>query len=113
MRKSPIPPLSASGYDLAVLPESAEKAAMGETRASAQALTPTLTPLAEAIWLGEGAIVDFYGFPYPTRCLVVRLADGGLWVWSPVELTADLRAEVEALGPVAHLVSPNKPASPK
>ncbi|HJM49729.1 MAG TPA: DUF4336 domain-containing protein [Alphaproteobacteria bacterium] len=81
---------------------------MGETRASAQALTPTLTPLAEAIWLGEGAIVDFYGFPYPTRCLVVRLADGGLWVWSPVELTADLRAEVEALGPVAHLVSPNK-----
>jgi hypothetical protein len=40
--------------------------------------------------------------------VIVRLPDGGLWVWSPVELTGALRAEIDALGPVAHLVSPNR-----
>jgi hypothetical protein len=39
---------------------------------------------------------------------VVRLDDGGLWIWSPVSLGAELEAEVRALGPVRHLVSPNK-----
>lgn len=59
------------------------------------------------IWLAEGEIVSFYGFPYPTRCVIIRLPDGGLWVWSPIALTDDLRQEVDALGPVAHLISPN------
>ncbi|MEO8455862.1 MAG: DUF4336 domain-containing protein [Sphingomicrobium sp.] len=39
---------------------------------------------------------------------VVRLADGGLWLWSPVEKTAAIEDEVRALGPVRHIVSPNK-----
>ena len=60
------------------------------------------------MWLAEGELVSFYGFAYPTRSVIVRLADGGLWVWSPVKLDADLRAEVDLLGDVAHLVSPNK-----
>jgi hypothetical protein len=60
------------------------------------------------VWLTEGPIVDFHGFPYPTRSIIIRLPDGALWVWSPVALTPELKAEVDALGPVAHLVSPNK-----
>lgn len=60
------------------------------------------------IWLVEGGIVDFYGFPYSTRGVLIRLPDGGLWFWSPVEPTDELRAEIDALGPLAHLVSPNK-----
>ncbi|WP_084420165.1 DUF4336 domain-containing protein [Henriciella litoralis] len=60
------------------------------------------------IWLAEGPIVDFYGFAYPTRMVVVRLPDGGLWVWSPISLSDDLKAEIEALGTPRHLVSPNK-----
>jgi hypothetical protein len=60
------------------------------------------------LWVAEGGIVSFFGFDYPTRMVVVRLANGGLWLWSPVELTADLEREVSALGPVRHLVSPNK-----
>ncbi len=64
--------------------------------------------IGENIWLVEGGIVDFYGFPYPTRSVVVRLDNGDLWVWSPVALTADLKAEIATLGRVAHLVSPNK-----
>ena len=67
-----------------------------------------LTPVDTDIWLAEGPVVDFYGFPYPTRSVIVRLPDGALWVWSPVALTPELKREIEALGPVGHLVSPNK-----
>jgi Domain of unknown function (DUF4336) len=61
-----------------------------------------------ALWLAEGEIVSFYGFPYPTRGAIARLADGRLWVWSPIRLDAELRGEIDRLGRVAHLVSPNK-----
>jgi len=47
------------------------------------------------------------GFRYPTRMAVIRLADGGLLIWSPVALAEDLRAELAALGEVRHLVAPN------
>jgi len=67
-----------------------------------------LAPVSDAIWIAEGEIVSFYGFPYPTRAVIVRLADGGLWVWSPIRLSEDLTAAVDGLGRVAHLVSPNK-----
>ncbi|MCA8909031.1 MAG: DUF4336 domain-containing protein [Rhodospirillaceae bacterium] len=60
------------------------------------------------IWLVDGPNVSFYGFAYPTRMVVVRLATGAVWVWSPIALTEALRAEIDLLGPVAHLVSPNK-----
>ena len=68
----------------------------------------SLEKVDNALWIAEGEIVSFYSFPYPTRCAVARLADGGLWVWSPVRLDAELRGEVDRLGAVAHLVSPNK-----
>jgi len=60
------------------------------------------------IFLIEGGVVSFYGAPYPTRCVIVKLDDGALWVWSPVALDQDLYREVAARGPVRHLVSPNK-----
>lgn len=61
-----------------------------------------------SIYIAEGPTVSFYGFPYPTRMAVVRLSDGNVWVWSPVALTDELAREVEAIGPVRHIVSPNK-----
>jgi hypothetical protein len=67
-----------------------------------------LDPFGPDIWLVEGPVVSFYGFPFPTRMMVIRLTDGGLFVWSPIALTAELKAAVDALGPVAHVVSPNK-----
>jgi hypothetical protein len=39
---------------------------------------------------------------------VVRLSDGGAWVWSPVALSDDLADSVESVGPVRFIVSPNK-----
>ncbi|HWB49304.1 MAG TPA: hypothetical protein VG651_09355 [Stellaceae bacterium] len=62
----------------------------------------------DALWVAEGTIVNFYGAPYPTRSAISRLANGDLWVWSPVKLAANLRTAVDCLGPVRHLVSPNK-----
>jgi hypothetical protein len=60
------------------------------------------------LWFADGGSVSFNGFDYPTRMAVVRLADGGLWVWSPVRLTAEIERQVRTLGPVQHIVSPNK-----
>ena len=62
----------------------------------------------DTIWVAEGETVSFYGFPYPTRSVVVRLPGDTLWIWSPIALTPDLRREIQGLGAVAHLVSPNK-----
>jgi hypothetical protein len=67
-----------------------------------------LTQVHETLWLCEGETVRFVGAPYPTRCVIARLENGGLWVWSPVKLSVELRAEMHRLGPVGHLVSPNK-----
>ena len=41
------------------------------------------------------------------RMAVVKLANGDVWVHSPVELDARTRQAVDALGRVAHIVSPN------
>ncbi|WOF72415.1 DUF4336 domain-containing protein [Parvibaculaceae bacterium PLY_AMNH_Bact1] len=67
-----------------------------------------LQKIGNEIWMADGDCVSFYGFPYPTRCLVVRLQKGGLWIWSPIKPTPELLSEVRALGAVQHLVSPNK-----
>jgi len=61
-----------------------------------------------SLWVVDGDIVSFFGAPYPTRSVVARLENGDLWIWSPIKLTNTLRAEIDRLGPVRHLVSPNK-----
>jgi hypothetical protein len=68
----------------------------------------TLEQLGPDLWTADGGVVSFFGFDYPTRMVVVRLDDGGLWLWSPIAPSPELEAEVRALGPVRHLVSPNK-----
>ncbi|MHA1553983.1 MAG: DUF4336 domain-containing protein [Alphaproteobacteria bacterium] len=61
-----------------------------------------------SLYIADGPPVSFYGFRYPTRMAIARLSDGNIWVWSPVALTDELAAAVEATGPVTHIVSPNK-----
>lgn len=41
------------------------------------------------------------------RMTVVKLAEGGLWVHSPVRLTPEEHKELSCLGPVKHIVAPN------
>jgi Domain of unknown function (DUF4336) len=38
---------------------------------------------------------------------VIRLSNGDLFIWSPTQLTASLKADLEALGQVRHIVAPN------
>jgi Domain of unknown function (DUF4336) len=59
------------------------------------------------IWIADGSEVAVIGFHYPTRMAVIRLSGGGLFLWSPIPLTDGLRAEVDALGEVCHIVAPN------
>ena len=67
-----------------------------------------LQEFGQSLYIADGPIVSFYGFPYPTRMAVVRLSDGSAWVWSPVGLSTELAESVETIGPVRFIVSPNK-----
>jgi hypothetical protein len=67
----------------------------------------SLQPFGQNIWIADGEHVSVAGFHYPTRLVVVRLGDGGLFVWSPTALTEGLRAEVAGLGAVRFIVAPN------
>jgi hypothetical protein len=71
-----------------------------------------LKPVGEDLWVVDEPIVRmsyFWGsVPFPTRMVVVRLESGRLFLWSPTEPDDGLRAQLDALGPVEHLVSPNK-----
>ena len=69
---------------------------------------PRLEPLDRDLWIADGPAVSFFGFPYPTRMAVIRLPSGELWVWSPIALDDAMATALAALGPVAHLVAPNK-----
>lgn len=46
-------------------------------------------------------------YPYTHRAIVIRLNDNSLFIISPIYLTPDLRAEVDTLGAVKYIVSPN------
>lgn len=61
------------------------------------------------LWLCDGpAVTGAAGFRFPTRMAVIRLRSGDLWIWSPVTVTDAARAELDALGPVRHIIAPNK-----
>ncbi|QIE45938.1 DUF4336 domain-containing protein [Pseudohalocynthiibacter aestuariivivens] len=67
----------------------------------------TAKPVAPSIWLIDGPHIRFMGLPFSTRATVIRLENGDLWVHSPTHLTDSLRAELDAIGPVRHLIAPN------
>lgn len=64
-------------------------------------------PVADDIWVVDGPPIRFWQMPFPTRMVVVRLADGSLWVHSPIRMSAPLAARIDGLGPVRCLVAPN------
>ena len=73
----------------------------------------TLKPVAPGLWIADGPLVRMaaglgMSAPFPTRMTLVRLPDGTLWCHSPIAPDAELFADIDALGRVAHLVAPNK-----
>ena len=67
-----------------------------------------LTAVAEDLWVVARPLRFLGLFPVGTRMSVVRLASGGLWLCSPVAIDDELAAELDALGPVEHLVGSNR-----
>jgi len=65
-----------------------------------------MTPFAEGVWL-DTEPVRIVGTRLTATMTVLRLADGGLLLDSPIALTPERRAAVEALGEVKHLYAPN------
>lgn len=66
-----------------------------------------LRRLADGVWVAERP-QKFYGLPVGARMTVIRLDDGRLLLHSPLPLDEGLRAELDALGPVAYAVAPNR-----
>jgi hypothetical protein len=65
-----------------------------------------VTPFADGVWF-DSAPVSFLGLRVSANMTVLRLSDGGLLLYSPIPLTPERRAAVDALGPVKHVYSPN------
>jgi len=65
-----------------------------------------LKQLDSNLWV-ESAHLSLLGIHLGTRMTIIRLPDGGLWVHSPIALTEETRSELDALGPVSHIVCPN------
>lgn len=65
-----------------------------------------LEPIAPGLWLSREP-VRFLGLHLSSNMTILRLAGDDLLVCSPVALTRERRAAVDALGHVAHLYAPN------
>jgi hypothetical protein len=66
----------------------------------------TLVEFSDGVWL-DRAPVSFLGLCLTATMVVLRLGDGSLLLYSPLALTPERRAAIEALGPVGHLYAPN------
>jgi len=53
------------------------------------------------------APLTFYGLAVHTRMTICQLSDGGVALISPVRASEDLRASIDAIGPVRAIISPN------
>lgn len=65
-----------------------------------------LIPFATGVWV-DSEPVRFLGMRLTATMAVLRLSGTSLLLYSPVAMTSNRRAEVEALGSVAHLYAPN------
>ena len=66
-----------------------------------------LIPIGPGIWHAQrGFTVS--GLAMTATMTVVQLADGRLWLHSPIQIDDALRTALDAIGPVAYIVAPNK-----
>jgi len=66
----------------------------------------TLIAVADKLWTVR-APQTFVGLHIGTQMTIVRLSGGGLLLHSPIAITPELTAAIDALGPVQHVVCPN------
>lgn len=72
----------------------------------------TLKQVDENIWIVDGDVIEMnvlnFGVPFSTRMTIIKLDDGVLWCHSPIKPNDQLIKEINQLGEVKHLISPNK-----
>ncbi len=72
-----------------------------------------LSEIAANIWTIEAQDCICYRppmqprYPYTYRAIVIRLNDNSLFIISPIGLTCDIRDDIDLLGVVKYIVSPN------
>src|SRR5215204_3806270 len=65
-------------------------------------------PVADGIWIVDSGPLRVFGLlGLPIRMAVLRLSSGDMLMHSPTRFDARLKAEIEAHGPILHLVAPN------
>jgi glyoxylase-like metal-dependent hydrolase (beta-lactamase superfamily II) len=62
-------------------------------------------PFGGGLLVVDGPTVRDMGMPFTTRMTVVLLADGGLWIESPVPISYPALTELTGMGPVRYLVA--------
>ena len=67
----------------------------------------TPKPVADNLWVVDSGPLRAFGIPLPVRMTVLRLETGEVWLHSPTRFTPELRAALERIGPIRHLVAPN------
>lgn len=67
----------------------------------------TPKPVAEGLFIVDSTLEGALGAVLGTRMTVIRLPDGGLLLHSPTRFSLKLKGELEAIGPVRHLVAPS------
>ena len=66
-----------------------------------------LKPVAENLWIVDSGPQEAMSLSLPVRMTVIRLGNGDVWLHSPTRYNAELRREIETLGPIRHLVAPS------
>ena len=63
--------------------------------------------VAEGVFVVDSLLPNVLGTIVGVRMTVIRLSDGGLLLHSPTRFSQALKRELEAIGPIRHLVAPN------
>lgn len=66
-----------------------------------------LQQLDENLWIAE-MTSSRAGFQYGARMTVIKLSSGVLWIHSPIELSSELKNELDELGNVVCVLSPTR-----
>jgi hypothetical protein len=67
-----------------------------------------LKPVDKNIWIVDGPVIYWMRFPFPTRMTVIKLKNNDLFLHSPTPFNINLKNELDKIGNIKHLVSPNK-----
>ncbi|MEM7437671.1 MAG: DUF4336 domain-containing protein [Myxococcota bacterium] len=65
-----------------------------------------LRELAKGVWVAD-VPNSFYGLQFGSRMTVIRLGDGSVVLHSPIAIDDAAKSEIDAIGPVGHIIAPN------